>query len=164
MRVCAFFFILITAAAMRLTAQWPSEVTSGARVQVRLPEVQYQLAGPRGQLVRGRVAALSRDTLYLSITDSLAPLPIPRPMIDRLQLSKGVPTLLNNALRSGLITAVLTSLVSVGLNELHDEPENHTSAGTAALVGAGVGFVVGGFTGAVWPTERWKKVRLEAGE
>lgn len=140
-------------------AQWPANITPGARVQVRLPEVQYQLAGPRGQLIRGRIAGLTRDTLYLSVTDSLGPLPIPRQMIARLQLSRGVPSRLGSALRSGLIAAAVTSLISIGLNELDDEPER-TSAGTAALIGAGVGLAAGGITGALFPTERWKRVKL----
>jgi hypothetical protein len=162
MRACSLILILAVTAAIRLSAQWPAGVTSGARVQVRLPELQYQLAGPRGQLLRGRINGLSADTLYLSVTDSLGPLPIPRRMIDRLQLSKGVPSRLNNALRGGLIAGIGTALLSVGLNELHDEPDNDTSAGTAALVGGAVGFAVGGITGAIWPAERWKRVRLPA--
>jgi hypothetical protein len=161
-RTYAFVFTLTVALGSGLTAQWPEGVAAGARVQVRLPELQYQLAGPRGQLLRGRITGLSADTLYLSVTDSLGPLPIPRLMIDRLQLSKGVPSRLNNALRGGLITGIGTALLSVALNELHDEPDNDTSAGTAALVGGAVGLAVGGVTGAIWPAERWKRVRLPA--
>jgi hypothetical protein len=159
MRVCTLILILAATAGTRVSAQWPSGVTSGARVQVRLPEVQYQFAGTRGQLLRGRIANLTPDTLYLSVTDSLGPLPIPRRIIERLQLSRGVPSRLGNALRSGLISAAGTALISVALNEVEDEP-NRTDAGTAALIGAGVGFTVGGILGAVFPTERWKRVRM----
>jgi len=158
MRACSLIFIL-TATAGTLSAQWPSGVTSGARVQLRLPEVQYQFIGSRGLLVRGRVAALTPDTLYLSVTDSLGPLPIPRGIIDGLQVSRGVPSRLNNALRSGLISAVGVSLLSIAFNET-EEGSDRTSVGTAALVGAGVGLAVGAITGAIFPTERWKRVKL----
>jgi hypothetical protein len=159
MRACIVIFILAATAGTRVSAQWPSDVTSGARVQVRLPEVQYQLAGPRGHLLRGRIANLSPDTLYLSVTDSLGPLPIPRRIIDRLQISRGAPSRLGHALRRGIIGAAASSLLSVWVNELDDEPDR-TSAGTAALIGAGIGFTVGGINGALFPTERWKKVRM----
>jgi hypothetical protein len=141
-------------------AQWPATVTPGARVQVRLPELQYQFVGPRGHAIRGRVNTLTPDTLYLSVTDSLGPLPIPRRMIDRLQVSRGVPSRFNSALRSGLVSAVGTALISVGLNELDDEP-GRLSVGEAALLGGGVGLVFGGTMGAIFPAERWKRVPLE---
>jgi hypothetical protein len=152
--------ILITGVFHQLGAQWPSTVTGGVRVQVRLPEVQYQFAGRRGHMVRGRVASLTSDTLYLAVTDSLGPLPIPRRMIERLEFSRGVPSRLASAARRGLISAAAFSLLSVWLNEVEDESDQ-TSTGTAALIGGGVGLVFGGFFGALYPTERWKHVRLE---
>jgi hypothetical protein len=159
MRLCSLILILIAAVGTRLAAQWPSAITSGARVQVRLPEVQYQMAGPRGQLLRGRVTALTPDTLYLSVTDSVGPLPVPRHLIDQIKLSKGVPSRFGNAMRNGLGGAVGFALVSIVLNELNEEPEQK-SVGDAALIGAGIGFALGSVTGAIWPTERWKKVRM----
>jgi hypothetical protein len=159
MKLCSLILMLIGAAGTRLAAQWPSAVTSGARVQVRLPEVQYQMAGPRGQLLRGRVTALTPDTLYLSVTDSLGPLPIARGMINQLKISKGVPSRFGNAMRNGLGGAVGFALLSIVINELDEEPEQK-SVGDAALIGAGIGFAIGSVTGAIWPTERWKKVRM----
>jgi hypothetical protein len=163
MRIWSFVLVLTVMLSLPLAGQWPAGVTSGARVQVRLPEVQYQIAGPRGHLIRGRVTGLARDTLYLSVTDSVGPLAIPRRLIDRLQLSRGVPSRWGSAMRGGLIAAAITSLVSVGLNELDDDPGG-PSAGTAALVGAGIGLATGGVTGALFPTERWKRVQLGGGE
>jgi len=124
---------------------------------VRLPEVQYQMAGPRGQLLRGRVTALTPDTLYLSVTDSVGPLPIPRRIINQLKVSKGVPSRFGNAMRNGLGAAAFAALLLIGINELNEEQE---SVGEAALIGAGIGFAIGSVTGAIWPTERWKKVRM----
>ena len=152
--------ILIIGVSQYLDAQWPPSVSSGARVQVCLPEVQYQLGGRRGHLVRGRVTSLTTDTLYLAVTDSLGPLAIPRQMIERLEFSRGVPSRLASALRRGLISAAATSLLLVVLNEF-DEEQNRGSTGSAALIGAVGGFVAGGVAGAIYPTERWKHVRLE---
>jgi len=146
----------------QLAAQWPPEMTAGARVQVRLPEVQYQSGGRRGHLIRGRVTALAPDTLYLAITDSLAPFPVPRRLIQRLEYSRGVPSRLESGARRGLITGAAYALLLALWNESDDDPDG-TSTGTAALVGGGVGLVLGGVVGAIFPIERWKRVRLDRG-
>jgi hypothetical protein len=49
-----------------VNAQWPAEIVLGTRVQAQLPEAQFQPAGRRGHLLRGRVTALAPDTLYLA--------------------------------------------------------------------------------------------------
>jgi hypothetical protein len=160
MRTLGIALITAAAAFHQLAAQWPPSVTAGARVQVRLPEVQYQLGGTRGHLIRGRVTALTPDTLYLAITDSLAPIPVPRRLIERLQYSRGVPSRLESGLRRGLITGAAYALVLAAWNELDNDPGG-SSTGTAALVGGGLGLVTGGIFGAIFPIERWKRVRLE---
>jgi hypothetical protein len=141
------------------TAQWPANVAPGARVRVRLPEVQYQEAIPRGHLLRGRVSALAPDTLYLAITDSVGPLAIPRPLIQRLDLSRGVPSRGANALRQGVISGALWALAFAVFSET-DNGRHDT--GDAALLGGGVGFVTGAIMGALFPRERWKKVRTSS--
>jgi hypothetical protein len=45
------------------------------------------------------------------------------------------------------------------LNE-SDDASQRSSPGTAALVGAGIGFTRGAVFGALYPRERWKSVRL----
>lgn len=160
MRSFTLVLFLITGVFHQLAAQRRPALSSGARVQVRLPEVQYQFVGQRGQMVRGRVASLTSDTLYLAVTDSLGPLPIPRRMIERIEVSRGVPSRLASAARRGLISAAGFALFSVLLNEVEDESDK-TSTGTAALIGGGFGLVFGGVFGALYPTERWKHVRLE---
>jgi hypothetical protein len=159
MRAAILLFILANSVAPTLSAQWPSRVTPGARVQVRLPEVQYQFVGRRGHMIRGKVAAVAADTLYLAVTDSLPPLPIPRHLIERLEYSRGVPSRGASALRQGLISGVTSALFLVLVNELYDYDD--VSTGEAALLGGGVGLITGGITGALFPLERWKRVRLE---
>src|SRR5688500_14447305 len=84
-------FLLLPLAQRRAHAQWPSELVPGVRVQVRLPEAEFQPVGRRGHLLRGRIVRLAQDSLYLAITDSVGPLAIPRSLIQRLDHSRGVP-------------------------------------------------------------------------
>jgi hypothetical protein len=139
-----------------LTAQWPAQIVPGARVRARLPETQYQRGGGRGHLLRGRVTGLTSDTLYLAITDSVGPLAVPRHLIQRLDYSRGVPSRLESGLIRGLISGASLALAMVFL----DDESDGTSTETAALVGGIVGFAAGGALGAIFPTERWKSVRL----
>jgi hypothetical protein len=141
------------------SAQWPPEIVPGTRVQAQLPETQFQPAARRGHLLRGRVAGLAPDTLYLAVTDSVGPLAIPRNLIERLEYSRGVPSRTSSALLRGLQAGAAMALVLVLWNEL-DEGPDRTSTGTAALVGGGVGFATGALLGALRPQERWRRVRF----
>jgi hypothetical protein len=140
-------------------AQWPAEIAPGVRVRARLPEAQHQAEGRRGHLLRGRVTALSPDTLYLAVTDSIGPLAIPRHLIERLDYSRGVPSRTVSGLTRGLLLGAAFAAYMVLLNEGDDGP-GRASAGTAALVGGGFGFATGALYGALYPRERWKSVRL----
>jgi hypothetical protein len=146
------------AAAHRLEAQWPAEIVPGARVQARLPEMQYQKGNQRGHLLRGRVSGLSADTLYLAITDSVGPLAVPRHLIQRLDYSRGVPSRLSSALTRGLVGGAVLAATLALLNEVQEDPS--TSTGDVALIGAAIGFGTGAILGAIFPTERWKSVKL----
>jgi hypothetical protein len=66
MRFLLQLLLLALGIGQYLEAQWPSTVRSGARVQLRLPEVQYQFSGRRGHQLRGKVTALAADTLYVA--------------------------------------------------------------------------------------------------
>jgi hypothetical protein len=156
----ALIIILVVSSLSNLAAQWPPGIVPGARIQARLPEVQYQVDGRRGQLVRGRVTALTPDSLYLAIADSLGPVAVPRHLIERLAYSRGVPSRVSSAVRRGLFAGVGTALLFMLVNEMDEEP-GRASAGSAALVGAGVGLTTGAVFGAIYPRERWKGVRLE---
>jgi hypothetical protein len=140
-------------------AQWPAALEAGARVQARLPEVQYQMSTRRGHLIRGRVAALARDTLYLAVTDSVGPLAIPRSLIQRLELSRGVPSRGVSALWQGALTGIVGVLSGFLAYSVIDEPGG-TDAGEAALIYGGVSFATGAIFGAIFPQERWRKLQI----
>lgn len=139
-------------------AQWPSEIAPGARVQVRLPEAEFQRRAPRGQLLRGRVVRLAQDSLYLAVTDSVGPLAVPRSLIERLDISRGVPSRGTSALIRAIETGLSFALVTALVNELYDD--SRLSFGEAALAGGGIGLVLGGVVGALRPEERWRRVRV----
>jgi hypothetical protein len=138
--------------------QWPPEVVRGARIQVRLPEAEFQAGGRRGQHVRGRVVHLAQDSLYLAVTDSVGPLAIPRHLIERLDYSRGVPSRTTSAAIRGLRMGLALALLVAEVNELNDD--SNLSFGEAAPLGGGVGVVVGGVLGAFRPEERWRRVRV----
>ena len=116
--------------------------------------------GHRGLLLRGRVTALAPDTLYLAVGDSLGPLAVPRALIERIEYSRGVPSRTSSALRRGLIGAVGVAVLFALSNEWRDDSDR-IGTGTAALVGAGFGLTLGGVLGALYPRERWARVRLD---
>jgi hypothetical protein len=115
--------------------------------------------GVRGHLIRGRVTALSGDTLYLAVTDSLGPLAIPRSLIQRLDVSRGVPSRGLSALQRGVLSGALGALTGLLVFGIDDEPDG-IEAGEAALVYGGVSFALGSVLGAVFPHERWKRLQL----
>jgi hypothetical protein len=92
----------------------------------------------------------------------VGPLAIPRTLLQRLEISKGVPSRGLSALKRGVFggaSAALTALILFGLD---DEPDG-TDSGDAALAAGGVGLVLGSVFGALYPRERWKRVRLGEG-
>src|SRR3954449_6038571 len=99
-------------------AQWPSGMVPGARVQVQVPERQYQVDVHRGQMLRGKVKAISADTLYLAVADSIGPLAIPRRLIQHAYLSRGVPSAGESAIRRGVGGAIGGALVGWAIGAL----------------------------------------------
>ena len=151
---------ITTSLPSTLPAQWPEELADGARVQARLPETQYQMGSRRGHLLRGRVTVLTSDTLYLAVTDSVGPLAIPRALVQRLELSRGVPSRALSALRQGVVSGAVGAFSALAAFSLVDE-SGGTDAGEAALVYGGISFAAGAIVGALFPRERWKRLRLE---
>src|SRR3954447_17869336 len=117
MRSFILVVVWISVALQSAGAQWPAQVTPGARVQMRLPEIQYQFDRVRGQPIRGRVASLASDTLYLAVGDSLGPLAVPRRLMKRLEYSKGVPSRVAGAMKRGVLSAAGFALVAAIVNE-----------------------------------------------
>jgi hypothetical protein len=143
---------LLLAAARPVAAQFPTDVAVGSRVRVMLPDSVRQAWGPRVQWVHGGVEALATDTLYLRVHATASPLAVPRASIKRMERSVGVPPRIESAMRGALAGAFWLGMISlVGESSFWNDEIAGVVAG-----GAAIGFAFG----AIFPTERWRRVRL----
>jgi hypothetical protein len=161
MWILLFAASLALAAARPLPAQFPTDISVGSRVRVVLPDSVRQSSGPwRQQWLRGDVAALAGDTLYLRLQGTAAPVPIRRPAIRRIDRSLGVPTPLESALQGAVGWALPGAALGFATGWPDVRRDNGRNNGDAALRGAAWGAGIGFILGAIFPTERWRRVRL----
>jgi hypothetical protein len=141
-------------------AQFPDRVQSGARVRVWVPDAYPQDQGPwRRQQLRGTVAELSGDTLRLSVPGTDGTLAVPRASIRRLDVSKGKPSRAATAFERA-VTFALVGAVTFGIDHELTGPNDSGVDWREARLGAAWGAGIGAVVGFVWPTERWRRVRL----
>lgn len=135
----------------------------GTRVQVHIAGDERQRAHPawRAQPVRGTLMRVTPDTLFLRLAPATSELAVARPAIRLVERSRGVPSRWESGARGAvrgallyLSMAVSTYTVARGLRK-DDVPftENRYVVSGAAL-GAASGLIIG----ALWPTERWRRV------
>jgi hypothetical protein len=161
MRILLAAASLALAAARPLAAQFPTDVAVGTRVRVVLPDSVRQSSGPwRQQWLRGRIAALAGDTLYLRLQGTVAPVAIRRAAIRRIDRSLGVPNRFESALRGAVGWAFAGAAVGFATGWPDVDDRDARSDGDAALLGAAWGAGVGFVIGAILPSERWRRVRL----
>jgi len=160
MRILFLAITLVLAAAHPIAAQFPIDVAVGSRVRVVVADSLRQQWGPSMQWLRGDVAALSRDTLFLRMPSTEAPVPIRHGAIRRLDRSLGVPSRPESALR-GAISGAFWGAIFLGLVQYADDQSGSSKAfwediGEGAAYGASIGLVMG----TIFPTERWRRIRL----
>ena len=143
-----------------LAAQFPSDVAVGTRLRVALPDSLPQVWAFREQWVRGEVAALAADTLYLRLPGTASPVAIRRSSIKRLDRSLGVPTPPESAVRGAVGWGIVGALWGVVFRSTNAPDWRDRSVGEAAAIGAGIGAGAGFILGALFPTERWRRIRL----
>jgi hypothetical protein len=155
--LCALAFALV---GRPLAAQFPPDVAVGTRVRVVLPDSLRQTWGPREQWLRGEVTALTADTLYVRLQGAAAPVPIRRTAIKRIDRSLGVPSRPESAVRGAVGWAFWGAIYLATARKVADDDRTWRRFGDdlaeGAAIGAGVGFVLG----AIFPSERWRRVRL----
>jgi hypothetical protein len=141
------------------SAQFPSEVRPGTRVEVWLPESTRQENGPaRRQTLRGNVESVQGSILRLSVPATAGSIAIPRSAVRRLYVSKGVSrgaSMVERALGGALGGAITYALMNDPRRK--GGPHYHTdwrAAGVGASWGAGIGAIVG----LAFPYERWHRV------
>jgi len=140
-------------------AQFPSEVHTGARVRVWVPEPNRQEQPPeRSQLLRGTVESVDANILRLAVPGTAGTLAIPRASVRRLDVSHGVSrgaSMIERAAGGAIGGAILFGL----MNDPHRTGGPHyrrdwRAAGVGAEWGAGIGAVLG----VVFPFEQWRRV------
>jgi hypothetical protein len=157
--VCAFAPLIGSPAS--LLAQLPTDLPSGARVRVWLPESYPQIEGPvRRQLLRGAVESVSPDTLRLSVPGAFGVLSIPRGSVRRLELSQGV-----SRPASAIERAIAGAIGGAIFHALMNDPKrtggpHYRTDWRAAGVGAAWGAGIGATIGFILPHERWHRVRM----
>ena len=142
-------------------AQFPADVNVGTRIRVWVPEPMRQMEGPaRRQLLRGSISSLTPDSLRLSVPGTVGGLVIPRGSIRRLEVSRGVsrPASAFERAAGGALGGAVTW---AAMNDPRRRGGPHygtdwRAAGVGASWGAGFGAVIG----FVFPSERWRRVRL----
>ena len=154
---CSWAFSFLAACTTQLTAQ---ALQAGDRVRVVLMELQPQDEAPaRRQLIlRGALARVTPDTLYLRPAGTAGALAIPRNTALSLHLSRGVRSRGRSAARAGFWAALLGASYTGSLYREPDRMFGVINRGEAISLGAGFGAALGGLWGATFPTERWRKV------
>jgi hypothetical protein len=156
------FAFSVALIARPLAAQFPPDVAVGTRVRVVLPDAHRQSWGwPREQWVRGEVATLAADTLYLRVPGTESSVAIRRTTIKRIERSLGVPTPAESAVRGAVGWALMGAVLGLATGWPDwDGGRNERRAGDRAALGAATGAAAGFILGAIFPTERWRRVRL----
>ena len=161
MRPSLLALAFLAIASSVATAQFPERVRPGVRVRVWLPDDHPQDNTPWGrQLLRGTVSEIEGDVLRLTVPGASGTLAVSRPGIRRLDVSLG-----RNRAASMFERAVGFAIVGAITAALENDPDgsrwpSHESGWVAAGQGAAWGAGIGAVVGLIWPTERWRRVRL----
>lgn len=145
------------------SAQFPSNVQTGVRVRVWVPEPwPQQDDGPwKRQRLRGTVASLTGDTLRLSVPGTAGTLAVPRSSIRRLDVSKGPPSRVASAVERAIGGAIVGAIsLALKNNPRNEDWPHYNRDWRAAEEGAKWGAAFGAAVGFILPTERWHRARL----
>ena len=143
-------------------AQLSDQVQSGARVRVWVPEPWLQDGGPwKRQQLRGTVVSVGQDTLHLTVPGTEGTIAVARESIRRLDVSRGRPSRVASAFERAVGGAIVGAVATALQNNPHnDDWPNYSSDWRAAGQGAIYGAAFGAAIGIIFPTERWRKVRV----
>jgi hypothetical protein len=142
-------------------AQFPTRVQPGVRVRVWLPEGQQQRGGPwRRQLLRATISAIDSDTLRLTVPGAQGVLSLPRGAMKRLDVSLGTsrPASAFERAAAGAISGAIWAAIENDPNS--SEWPRYRRTWRAAGEGAKWGAAFGAVVGFIFPSERWRRVRL----
>ena len=132
----------------------------GQRVRVRLIEQPYEIEGaaPR-QMLRGTLVGVTPDSLLLQLHPAADVTAIARTGIDRLYVSHGVRSRFESALVHGVTGALTGAIQRTLFTTIDHNYADDESTAESALIGAAFGAVIGITVGAIFPQERWQRIR-----
>lgn len=160
--VISLAVLALVRAASPAHAQGLTTLSTGARVRVAVAEAYLQKPWTRHrQWLRGTVARVSPDTVFLAVPGAQGLLSVPRGEILQLAVSRGAPSRPVSAIEQGVASAIVLGAFAALWN---DEARRRFtggdySRGEVVQRSAVYGLVVGGITGAIFPVERWKRIR-----
>ena len=159
-----FAWLFLASVGLAAAAQAQRQIPVGVRVKIVLDEQERQANNriwPR-LVIRGELTARSADSLWIRPTPFTGVVAVPKPAIRRIHESRGVPSRIAAMFIDGIGGAVIGAIefTLFGFATNYDRFGN--SATEAAVHGAAVGAVVGGFLGLVLPVERWRLRSLDA--
>lgn len=159
-------FLVLAAAllvsAAPATAQFPERIQPGVRVRVSLPEAHRQEEGSpwHRQRLRATVSEVGNDTLRLTVPGAVGNLAVARADIRHLDVSRGTSRAASAFERA--IGFAIAGAISAAIENDPQSSEwpNYSRTWRAAGEGAKWGAALGAVVGFVFPTERWRRVRL----
>ena len=132
----------------------------GERIRIRLSEQPTAIEGAaQPQILRGHLVAITADTLLLRIHPAAGITAIARAGIERLDISRGVRSRLESAAVNGATLALFGSIERVLEATIVSDRYDDETTWESALIGAAGGALIGVTVGALFPQERWKRLR-----
>ncbi|HET6228849.1 MAG TPA: hypothetical protein VFE05_02155 [Longimicrobiaceae bacterium] len=160
MRSAAALLALALLAAAPVRAQMPGAVAPGARIRVWLTPLPRKVEGSAvPQQLRGSLVSLTADSITVRIHPQSAPVTLARRGVWRIDVSHGVPSRVESAARAGLGGAVVGAFYAPIIDY---DRRYFRNTGEAAWKGAAYGAAYGAALGAIFPRERWRRVRRPA--
>jgi hypothetical protein len=148
--------IALVLSAPIATAQ--QSVPVGARVSVVVAESRRQ-ADHRfspGLSMRGEVTQVTAESLWIRPSHATGTVSMSKGGIVRMYRSRGAPNRLAGFAIEGAAGAVVGAVAGFLFHDTFN-----TTRGKAASQGAAITGAVGAITGAFWPVEYWRRVRLD---
>ena len=145
------------------SAQLSQQVQPGMRVRVWVPEEwpQRDHTPWKRQLVRGTVESATADTLRLTVPGTQGMLSVSRSSIRRLDVSRGRPSRAASALERAFGGAIVGAIsVALDNDPAGSRWPNYSRDWRAAEEGAKWGAAFGAAVGFIFPSERWRRIRL----
>jgi hypothetical protein len=133
------------------------------RVMVTLTRQREVEGATNPQAIRGTLLEMDADSMTIQMHPGTGPLRVSRGVVRRMYVSRGVPSRTQSAAVGTVGGAALGALVGwLNKDARTANGRAYSSGRDAALAGAAFGAGLGLVSGALFPHERWHRIRLPA--